>query len=112
MPATNNVGSISPLASRGTLASKIDVAKHPGCATCGVLSLLKCSGTAQVNSRIRSGAPCAWAYTVSQACAEEYRKSAEISTTRGWVPAALAVFNSVSISAAETPWGAAEKTAV
>ena len=36
-----------------------DVAKQPGCATCGVSSVFRCSGRAHVKSRMRAGAPCA-----------------------------------------------------
>src|SRR5438552_7462267 len=39
-------------------ASRIAVAKQPGWPTCGVVSSLKCSGTAQVNSASRAGAAC------------------------------------------------------
>ena len=36
MPVTNSRVSVNPSASRGTLASSVAVAKHPGCDTCGV----------------------------------------------------------------------------
>ena len=63
MPVTNRRRSVSPSANSGTTASSVAVAKHPGCATCGVGDVGRCSGTAQVNSRIRPGAPCACLYT-------------------------------------------------
>ena len=65
MPVTNKRVSVNPKASKGTLARSVAVAKQPGCATCGVGDFCKCSGTAQVNSRILAGAPCACLYTAS-----------------------------------------------
>jgi len=59
MPLTNSLASVSPDCSSGTDASSVAVLKHPGCAACGVGSAARCSGTAQVNSAMRAGAPCA-----------------------------------------------------
>lgn len=47
-----------------------------------------------------------------RAVAVRKRKSAEMSTTRGWVPDCSAAVSSLSIMAADTPCGAAENTAV
>ena len=56
-PLTNSVGHTRPDFSSGTLASRMAVAKQPGCAMCGVVTAGKCSGTAHVNSGMRAGAP-------------------------------------------------------
>ena len=58
-PAMNSRGSTKPAARSGTIVRSAAVAKQPGCATCGVGARSRCSGTAQVNSRMRAGAP--WA---------------------------------------------------
>jgi preprotein translocase subunit SecD len=65
MPATNRRGSTSPSFKSGTLASSTALAKQPGCATCGVVTLGRCSGSAHVNSRKRAAAPWACLYTAS-----------------------------------------------
>ena len=84
----------------------------PGAPTCGVGDGLRCSGTAQVNCARRCGAPCAMLVHGFVAAAVAKRKSAEMSTKRGLVPAASAALSSESISAAAAPCGAAQKTAL
>ncbi len=64
-PLTNNVGFAIPSFSSGTEASRMAVAKQPGCPMCGVGEVARCSGTAQVNCDSRDGAPWACLYTAA-----------------------------------------------